>query len=590
MADPDDDEDGAPRDRRRIWPWAVTALAIAIIAWAGALAWDALQLAGAARDVKQQASAAQAALKERDAATLSAEVEALQRSAATLAAATDGPHWWIATHLPWVKNQAIPVVAVGEAATVLADDVLDPLSDQAVIDALEVPGFENGRIDPDIFAAAQAPMTQADDALAAQIDALAALDLSRTDQLISERIIDLRDQLREVGDLVHGGRVAAELLPPMLGGEGARTYLVMVQNNAEPRAIGGIPGAILELKVDEGRMDLGEYVAASNLVDRDGVGGLTADEQRIFTDRMQVYPQDVTFTPEYPRAAQMLTRFWQADGRDPVDGVVSVDPVALGWMLDGAPPIEVGDFTLRSGNAARVLLNETYLKYPDPKDQDAFFADASAALFDAVASGKATALGGVERAIEAGRLLVWSADADEQRKLADTGIAGAFLEQDDALGLFVNDGSGAKIAWYIDTDTTVTDHLCTDGSLAGQTVEVTFTHTFDGDVDALPSWVKGTEITVPAGRFAANVLLYPAAGTFVAAVRHDGEAAAMNPEVHDGRSVVEMWLNIGPGESTTLDFDIDTTATGLLRPLFEATPGPKPNVYTAAKDGNSDKC
>ncbi|WP_228372903.1 DUF4012 domain-containing protein [Demequina subtropica] len=576
--------------RRRVWPWLVTGIIVAILVWAVALAWDALALAGAARDVDQHATAAQQALSDRNPEALSAEVEALQQSARDLAGATDGPHWWIAARLPWVKNQAEPIVAVGEAATVLADDVLEPLSQPGVMDALDVPAFDGGRIDPHLFDAAAAPLQQADDALSAQQDALAALDLVSTTEFIATRVVDLRTQMRTLGDPVHGGRVATELLPAMLGADGPRTYLVMVQNNAEPRATGGIPGAILDLTVDDGRFELGDYVAASQLVDRDGVGGLTDDEARIFTDRMQIFPQDVTFTPEYPRAAEMLTRFWEADGRDPVDGVVSVDPVALGWMLKGAEPVKVGDFTLRSGNAARILLNEAYLEYPEPKEQDRFFAEASAALFASIVSGEATALGGVERAVRDGRLRVWSADAGEQGALASTDIGGAFLEKDDAVGVFINDGSGAKIGYYIDTETSVTDHMCTDGTLGGQTVTLTLTHTFDGEVSDLPGWVTGNGKSVDKGDFAANILLYPAAGTVITEVRRDGEKVDVTPEVHEGRSMVEARVEISPGASAEFQFDIGTEVNGLLSPTLISTPGPKPNVYTLSKDDIPDKC
>ncbi|WP_062516233.1 DUF4012 domain-containing protein [Demequina gelatinilytica] len=578
------------KSRHRVWPWLITGLIVAILVWAVALAWDALALAGAAREVDQHATAAQEALSDRDAAALSEEVQALQQSAHDLAGATDGPHWWIAAHLPWVRNQAAPIVAVGEAATVLADDVLEPLSQPGVMDALDVPAFADGRIDPHLFDAATAPLQEADDALSAQEDALAALDLASTTDLIAARVVDLRTQMRTLGDLVHGGRVATELLPAMLGADEPRTYLVMVQNNAEPRATGGIPGAVLELTVDDGRFALGDYVAASQLVNRDGVGGLTDDEARIFTDRMQMFPQDVTFTPEYPRAAEMLTRFWEADGRDPVDGVVSVDPVALGWMLKGAEPVKVGDFVLRTGNAARILLNEAYLKYPDPKEQDRFFAQASAALFASIVSGEATALGGVERAVEEGRLRVWSADAGEQSALAGTDIGGAFLETDDALGVFINDGSGAKIGYYIDTETSVADRVCSDGTLGGQAVTLTLTHTFDGDVAALPPWVTGNGKSVDKGDFAANILLYPAGGTVVTEVRRDGEKVDATPEIHEGRRMVEVRVEISPGASTEFQFDIGTEVNSLLRPHFVSTPGPKPNVYTLSKDDIPDKC
>ncbi len=62
-----------------------------------------------------------------------------------------------------------------------------------------------------------------------------------------------------LGDHVRGDRLAkvslttataaraVRLLPPMLGADGPREYLLLVQNNAEQRATGGIPGSVVQL-------------------------------------------------------------------------------------------------------------------------------------------------------------------------------------------------------------------------------------------------------------------------------------------------------------------------------------------------------
>ncbi|MDN4490660.1 DUF4012 domain-containing protein [Demequina sp. SYSU T00068] len=583
-------DDARRGTRRTVTFWVVLVLGIGLVLIAAAFVVDGVRLLGSKDALTQHAAAAKTALLERDATALSAEVAELEAAAQTFAGATSGPHWWIAAHLPWVEDQAVPLMAAGKAVDAVAREALAPLAGLGSLDALEAPAFEDGRIDPDTLEPYRETLAQAAEALDAQQTALADVDIAGTIDAVAGPFVELREQLETVGGIVQGGHVAAELLPTMLGGDEPRTYLVMVQNNAEPRTTGGIPGAVIEVTVEDGRMTQGRYASASSMVVPDGVGGLTDDELRIFSERMEIYPHDVNFTPEFPRSAELMTRFWAAEFDETVDGVLSVDPVALGWMLAGASPTEIADFTLTSDSLADVMLNQAYFAFEDPAEQDAFFARASAELFGRIVSGETNVLGGVERAIEAGRFMIWSADGGEQELLATTPAAGAFLESDDALGVFLNDGSGSKIGYYVDTATTVTNHLCTDGSLAGQTIAVTLTHTYDGDVADLPEYISGGDVYVPAGEFHANLLVYPRGGTGVTKVTEDGAQAGLNPEQQEGRTVGTVRVVLEPGQSVTYTFEIAASQAGLLPPVYVDTPGPKPNVYEAATDRVAEGC
>ncbi len=50
------------------------------------------------------------------------------------------------------------------------------------------------------------------------------------------------------------GASAARLLPPMLGADGPRDYLVVFQNLAEPRATGGMFGSFAVVHTDQGKV------------------------------------------------------------------------------------------------------------------------------------------------------------------------------------------------------------------------------------------------------------------------------------------------------------------------------------------------
>ncbi|GIG53791.1 DUF4012 domain-containing protein [Demequina activiva] len=561
--------------RRRIARWILLGFVVLVAMFGAALAWDLWSLRSAASDLTQHARSAQAAVTARDADALASEVVLLQDAADQFSSHSSGPHWTVASWLPWLQNQTVPLQQAGASVHAVAHDALEPLAEGGSLSALESPPIADGRIDPSVLEPFRARLEQAARVLSEQSRALSTVDLSGSMSLVQDNYGDLESQVGELRALVQGAHVAAELLPPMLGAEGPRTYLVMVQNNAEPRTTGGIPGAVLEVEVQDGRFALVGYSAAGAMANPSGVDvDLTDDEHRLFTERMAIYPQDVNFTPEYPRSAELMAAFWRETYGDDVDGVLSLDPVALGFMLEGMPATEIAGVTVTSDNLAEVMMRDSYVLFPEPEQSDAFFARAAHSLFGVLLSGTTNTVAGVERSIEAGRFALWSADESEQELLATTDVSGAFLQHTDALGIFINDGSGSKIGYYIDTRVSVADHACGASALGGQTVTVTLAHTYDGAVSDLPEYVAGGWLE-PAGEFHANVLLYPAVGTGVQGASLEGAPAQMFTSTHDGRPFTSVRVALSPGDEVILEYDLAANAAGVDPPTTIITPGPR---------------
>ncbi|WP_234986539.1 DUF4012 domain-containing protein [Demequina sp. NBRC 110055] len=557
----------------RRWPWVVAGAAVLALVPVGLFAWDGYQLLTSVDELESSAAAAQQAVTDRDATALTTEVADLQVAAATFAAHSSGWHWDLAAHVPWVSDQTVPLQQVGQSVSVIADDALGPLADMGDLSALEAPPIQDGRIDPFFLEDFRAPLAQASDVLAEQSEQLAAVDMTGTLEQISDPYEGLEDDLSQMGDLVYVAHVAAELLPTMLGGEEPRTYALMVQNNAEPRASGGIPGAVLELTVDDGRVSLGDYIPASTMSDpQNPVATLTDDEERIYSIKMAQYAQNVNFTPEYPRAAEVMAAFWERETGEAVDGVLSIDPVAMGYMLDGMEPVTIDDVEITSDNLAQVLLSDVYWKYPEPQQSDAFFALAARELFGQLLGGTTDVMGGVETAIDQRRFLAWSAHGSEQDLLATVPLAGDLVSDGDTTGVYLNDANGAKIGYYIDQDIEVTNTVCAGGEVRGQTLAVTFTHTYDGDIEELPDYVSGGGQFVDVGQFVANMHFYPPEGSTVTRVEQDGNAALYSPDTHDGRAMLTLRIDLSPGEGTTVEFQTSLAEPAPQAPQVAWTP------------------
>ena len=176
----------------------------------------------------------------------------------------------------------------------------------------------------------------------------------------------------------------------MLGDTEPRTYFVIFQNNAEIRATGGNPAASVLLHVEEAVSHWPDRPARRLRIQRarrPAVCRVPAETLALYLEDFPLYSQNYTRTPNFPTSAGLFQAILGATGQ-PVDGVISLDPVALSHMLAVAGPVTVDGIELNADNVVKVLLNETYLRFPaDQAPADAFFAAASASVFGKLVAG-----------------------------------------------------------------------------------------------------------------------------------------------------------------------------------------------------------
>ena len=153
-----------------------------------------------------------------------------------------------------------------------------------------------------------------------------------------------------------------------------------------------------------------------------------------------------------------------------VDGVVSIDPVALSSVLEGTGPVKtVGGRKLTSGDAVRLLLSQVYADIPNPDRQNVFFNAVARSVFDAVSTGQGSARAVVDSLATSAsqrRVLVWSARPEEQQLLDPTALSGRLeTSATDApqVGVFFNAARPYKLDYYLDYVTSVRSVSCVNG-------------------------------------------------------------------------------------------------------------------------------
>lgn len=566
--------------------------AFLIVGAAGA-AWIGIRGALAYGHVSDAQRAAQTLAGSLTDPTAAAEaVPGLAADTAAARALTSDPVWNAAEHLPWIGPQLEATATVIASVDDVAETALEPLAQAASGFSLDTLRPQGGAFDVAAIASLTDAATTATDSLTA---ASASVDAIDTAQLLPV----LAAPVTEVSALLTDGRTAADalrrtaaLLPLALGAEGPRTYLVMFQNNAEWRSLGGIVGAMAMIRTDAGRMDLVDQGSSSDFTRyADPVLPLSEEVLGIFVDKPGVYIQNVTQIPDYTIDGPLAREMWLRETGVSVDGVLTLDPVSLSYLLKATGPITLptGE-QLTSENAIQLLLNDVYLRYPQPRDQDAFFAATAAAVFHTIADGAADPAGLVNALVRAGeerRLFFWSADPNEQAMLDGTSLQGTLPVTDadtTRFGAYLNDGTGSKMDYYMKADSAVGWCTATGGEqLATLTVSLTSTAPADA-ATSLPGYITGgggNGVDPGVARTVAYLYLPQGSELVSSTSAGVGSTPGFGQGSHDGRTVLVWESYLEPGQSTTATIQVRTPVTPQLQALTTPTIGGT-GVVTAA--------
>ncbi|MCP2047866.1 UNVERIFIED_ORG: hypothetical protein J3D58_001938 [Paenarthrobacter nicotinovorans] len=542
----------------------------------GASLWVGIK----ANDVKSELQAATALLpslkKEisaNDATAASATVDSLIQHTNAARDASNDPVWKAATVLPWVG----PNLQAASEVAISADDVAR-LGAAPLVRAFQ--SLDWKALSPSANGMDLAPLKAAGPQVQAAAHAVREssrrLNDIETDNLVpqvSAPLIAARDELSSLQKELNMAADAARLAPDMLGAEAPRSYLLLMQNNAESRATGGIPGALAVLRVDKGNLKLESQTSATALGTFMPPMPIDAEQQAIYSGRIGKFMQDVNLTPDFPTTASTARSMWEKSTGEHLDGVLSLDPVALSFILEATGPVQVADPVLQeigsglptqltSKNVVQTLLSDAYAKIDEPKLQDVYFAAAAKEIFGALSSGKTDPkklMDALSSGVEERRILLWSNSTEEQATLGQYPVGG--LISGSAIspaefGVYFNDGTGAKMDYWMKHTVQVVKDCNLDG-YREVAVKVTTTNTAPADAaTSLPAYVTGDgAFGVPAGSVQTNVVAYGPVQANIDTVVRDGVKIPFASQRHSQRAVGTTTIRLAPGESTTLEFN-----------------------------------
>jgi hypothetical protein len=572
-----DDANASARVQRRrrfffasVWLAALVLLAIAGAAWLGFKASTISTELNAANALVPQL---RDDVIQDDATAATSTVKDLQQHTARAREAASDPLWTLAGTFPWVgvNFQATREVAIS------ADDVVQlgaaPLV--SIFQTLDwkslLPNGAGLNLKP--LATAEPKLTSAAHAVRQSSDRLNGINAEALLPQISTPLVRAREQLSSLGDGLDTAAASASILPGMMGEKAPQRYLLLVQNNAELRATGGIPGALAVLTVDKGKLSLGSQTSATAMGAFSPVMSVDPEQRLIYSARLGKFMQDVNLTPDFPTAAQTAQTMWKRKTGEQLDGVLSIDPVALSYILNATGPVRISDPQLRtlgSGdlpeeltatNVVPTLLSDVYSKIAEPNMQDAYFASVAQAAFSKVSAGSGDTkklIDALGRAASERRILLWSSEAGEESVISQYPLGGSITGASISpaqFGVYFNDGTGAKMDYHVKRTVQLIKECPSDG-YSQVKVRITSTNTAPKDAaTSLPEYVTGGgAFGVPAGSVQTNIVVYGPVQSNVESAVIDGKKAGFSSQQHNGRPVGSTTVTLAPRQSSTVDF------------------------------------
>ena len=551
------------RTRQRIG-WCLLAILVIVVAaatWVGARAYLAKQELDQALPL---ATTIQTALLDGDSNAAVLSAGRLQDHSAQAAALTSDPIWRVAEALPWLGANLAAVRQLAGVVDSVSQGVVGPLAEIAGVVDLDSFKPVDGVIDVQPMVAAQPQLRDAVAVLSTAVAQTRDINTSETLEVVQNATQNLDATLATTLVSVEALNRAAQLLPAMLGSDGPRNYVLMFQNPAELRSSGGITGALALLHTENGQVSLVQQESTGSMPQYDSpVVQLDADTRNLYGDITGRYIQDVNLTPDFRQSGVLVAEMWRLAFGTAVDGVISLDPVALSYLLEATGPITLpsGD-VISSDNAVKLLLSDVYARFERSADQDAFFASAAASVFSAVAGGEADATKLAKALARAGdehRVLVYSASEGEQALLADTTLAGGLptstpLEKN--FGIYLNEAGGTKMDTYLDMALAVGQVSCRNDKRPEYGIEVVLTNTAPADAAAsLSRYVTGGGMFgVSPGNIKTLISAYGSPELQNLGVTRDGVKAPYLPATDAGYQVSGITVELAPGESTVLRF------------------------------------
>jgi hypothetical protein len=567
-------------------------LLLVVVAFGCWLGYEAYSAKSNLEQARSEAQESKEALLKGDASDAAKWADQARSSAQTARNATQSVPWRIASAVPWLGSPLKTGQQISDVVFGLAADVLQP---SAHLGQAISPNqlLEGGRINVQALHDAEPQI--------AEISTAASELKSRANSIQDPSYLavmrnartELQAQTSNVSGLMGNAALAARLAPSMLGLDGPRTYFMGFQTNAEARGTGGLLGAFGILRFDNGKPSvdtLGQNVVLENASAPIDLGP-EFDTQWGFQDPTRDF-RNSNLSPHFPYTAQIWKGMWEQQSGGKADGVISIDPVALSYILNAVGPVTMpSGEAITADNVVELTESTAYTRFADDNNARKQYLQDVASEVVKKMTGQVQSprqlLEALGKAVGEGRIAVWSSVPDEQKLLEGTPL-GHVVPQDPApyAAVVLNNLGANKLDYYLKRHIEYTSGAC-DGESRQSTVTIRLTNNAPA---GLPDYVAGQHnlpVNLPFATNTTSVYLLATTNAQLKGATVDGQPLTTLVGAERGHPVFNSQVAIGPGETVELRYEFsEPTSQGAPRvpvqPLVD-TVAPVVSVPECAK-------
>lgn len=573
-------KDAKVKKRRRVWPWIVFPLLIVLIA-AGVGTWFLFQQAMQVRDdlteMKSELKVVVDQVKDGDVEGVAVTADKIKSLSASANETVDTPLWDLAAKVPFVGANIQAVAETTKATDIIVSEALPSVLE--LLKTFDLSGLAvDGGIDLQPFRDVQPLLPALSETFAKAQGHLDKIDRDAILPFVEDNIGQVVDMVGEATPLIEVGNKYLPTILPMLGDGGTRTYAVMFQNNAEIRSTGGNPGNAAILSITDGKVTMREDWAVVSFAAL-GYGGTglpyiePAEKAALFENDTTQYVQNYTRFPEFADTSSYVQQLWTAATGENLDGVISLDPVMLSYMLTVAGPVDVPgyDRQVTGENAVQTLMSDAYEDFGTGAEAQLFFDAAAGAIFAKVMSGDWEPMPMFDafgRGTAEQRVYMSFVNPNEQAMAVEFGTDGKIYTDTTTtaqVGIYLNDAAYSKLEYYLSTSM---DVAC-DPTARTVTTSITMTNSIPhGDFSNYTLGARNGNFGLPRTTMMLDVLSFALPGGQITATSPEGSDYSAMDRVgnYNGLDARSIFATVAMGETETVSFT-STVPEGVNVPL-----------------------
>lgn len=467
--------------------------------------------------------------------------------------------WWLtpARMVPLVaQNLRALETATSHGATVA--NYAASVANSADIERMRMAG---GGMDLSLLRQARGSLEELESSVIQAQAAVVAADSPWLVTPVSAKLARLLTELDRAKDTTARATLGATAMPLLLGEEGPRRYLVLFANPSEARELGGIVASYLELEAVDGRLRVSGSGSAGELNRRppSTLQDPSAYPVRFIQNDPERFATNWAGMVDLPSVSPAVAELYATRGGRPIDGVLYLDPHAVGGLLSLTGPVDVPQlpYALASDNVVDFLLSGQYRLFDDHDARRELLTDIASAAFDRLLSRPLPGPQALEAAfgplVRGGHLQMESLDPRPRAFLEAVHLRRPFPTYDgaDVLAVVHANGAANKLDTYLRRSLDYETRIDAETGRLSARATVTLRNEAPRE---LPEYVLGVPVGGVPGTNLVQLSIYTPHA--LEEVRVDGQPVPFEAQVELGYSRYLLFASVPPGGSVDVSYDL----------------------------------